>query len=62
MDDRQEGAKDKGRGAVDVNGGRGKCKHSRPQSAHMAYFINDSWTEDLMFKEELSKFVRQGLQ
>ena len=28
MDDRQEGAKDKGRGAVDVYGGRGKCKHS----------------------------------
>ena len=40
----------------------GKCKHSRPQSAHMAYFRNDSWTEDLTLKEELSKFVRQGLQ
>ena len=40
----------------------GKCKHSRPQSPHMAYFRNDSWTEDLTLKEELSKFVRQGLQ
>ena len=28
----------------------------------MAYFRNDSWTKDLMLKEELSKFVRQGLQ
>ena len=35
----------------------GKSKHSRPQSAHMVYFRNDSWTEDLTLKEELSKLV-----